>query len=416
MKAVMVAVVVAGVLGASPIAAQEPEARDVADTEFTPDEFLAIFDEAILDGLAPIEADPPAILGSAEVDARIRTIGEGRGYQRRANPDRDLVVTDGVPLQPEAADAWESLQAAAAEAGHTLSVYSGYRSVATQIFLFKRRLSGTSDAAIDRRLRTIAVPGYSKHHTGYAIDIRSSTGRGFAFGRTAAYRWLADDNFANAKRHGWVPSYPEGTGPAGPIPEPWEFVWVGTQNILCADFEPSDERPLCDTDGHAFETDIAWLFDTGITEGCRVGRFCGDAAVTRGEIVTMLWRQQGRPPPGSSPHPFVDVSPDNVFAPAVSWAFASGVTGGTTPTTFEPDRELTRAEFVTFLWRLAGGPAPTASSVRFGDVASSSFAADAIEWAAEIGVTRGTSATTFDPGRRATRAEAAAFIRRFVNR
>ncbi|MCP3974601.1 MAG: M15 family metallopeptidase, partial [bacterium] len=275
-----------GAVGVAPKVAAEPS-PDAAP--LSPDDFLAVFDEAILPGLAPIGL-PPSIFGDPVLDARIRSIGESRGYRRRAEPSRDLVAIDGVYLQPEAAAAWSALKTGAAAAGHTLIVTSGYRSAATQTVIFKRRLAGTSDDAINTRLRSVAVPGYSKHHTAYAIDIRSSNSTKFTFSNTTAYQWLAADNFANAKAYGWVPSYPNDSSPAGPLPEPWELVWVGATNLGCADFVATASRPFCDTEMSTFAANISWLHQQEITTGCRPGRFCTTAAIQRGEAATMIWR------------------------------------------------------------------------------------------------------------------------------
>lgn len=411
----MVAVAVAAftLIGLMPSAGADEVAASAVDTDLTADEFLDAFDDAELDGLAPI-GPAPVITGNPDVDERIRRIGENRGYRRRPGPARPLVRVDGRLLQPEAAAAWESLQQAAADAGHALTLMSAYRSEVTQAAIFRGKLAGTSDAAINRRLETVAVPGYSKHHTGYAIDIRASGVGGFAIRDTAGYRWLAADNFANAKAHGWVPSYPEGSRPAGPVPEPWEFVWIGAVNIVCADFEISDSAPFCDTIDSSFARDIDWLHDQGITTGCRPTRFCPRAEISRAEAATMLWRHAGEPE-ATAAIGFVDVAPDRFYTDAVRWMVEGELTTGTTPRTFTPDRSLSRSEFVTFLWRIAGRPPPSDAPPDFADVARDGFAGDAVAWAREVGVTLGTSPTTFAPDRPVTRGETAAFIRRFAD-
>ena len=92
----------------------------------------------------------------------------------------------------------------------------------------------------------------------------------------------------------------------------------------------------------------------------------------------------------------------------------SEITTGTTPTTFSPFDELTRAQFVTFLWRAAGRPA-AAEPHGFDDVLEGSFADDAVAWAVGAGITNGTSPTTFTPDGTATRGQIAAFLHRFVD-
>src|SRR5690606_37917633 len=85
--------------------------------------------------------------------------------------------------------------------------------------------SGAADAAIDSVLRLHSIPGYSRHHTGKTIDLSHAGGANGTFARSAAYRWINADNYAVAKRFGFIPNYPPGAGRQGPEPEPWEFSW-----------------------------------------------------------------------------------------------------------------------------------------------------------------------------------------------
>jgi D-alanyl-D-alanine carboxypeptidase len=144
-----------------------------------------------------------------------------------------LVSVDGVVMQPEAAEAWQALEADARAAGYQFIVSSAYRSVATQKWWFNTQLDGTSDEAIDAALRWYSVPGTSKHHSGYALDFRYANGTFGEFRDTPDYAWLSADNFRVAKEHGFIPSYPDDVEFQGPNPEPWEFVWVGTDLIRC---------------------------------------------------------------------------------------------------------------------------------------------------------------------------------------
>ena len=413
-------------LSATPVRADHTitVAEAVAATELSPEEFVAIFDHAELPGLAEI-GPAPAISGDAELDARIRAIGEQRGYKRRALPNRALTQVDGRLLQPEAAEAWQALRATAREAGLTITLTSAYRSEANQAALYRRKAGGTSETAINRALQLVAVPGYSKHHTGYAIDIADNAGGHNVFGDTRAYAWLAADNFANAKAHGWIPSYPNGSELVGPNPEPWEFVWVGTTNIICGDFTPTPEHRFCDTISSTFRADIDWLAAERITTGCTPNRYCADGEVTRAQAATLLWRYSGKPEVEID-LPFVDVRPDSYYSQAAQWMFEQGLTTGTSATNFDPDRLISRAEFVTFLWRMASRPEPSTRTPPFVDLAPSSFFAKAVTWAVDTGIT--TLATNnpndaapdgtlprFEATATATRGQAAAFIRRFAS-
>jgi D-alanyl-D-alanine carboxypeptidase-like protein/S-layer family protein len=380
-----------------------------ATTLLDADQFVTAFDTADLDGLGAIGATP-AFTGNASLDHRIEEIATARGYQRRPEADRPLTSIDGRLLQPEAAAAWTALRNAAAADGISMRLTSAYRSVSRQAELFRSLLLGTTDAAIDATLGIVAPPGYSRHHTGYTIDLGSEGKVLDAFITTAAHEWLSANNFENAKRYGWIPSYPEGAVLAGPDPEPWEYTWIGTTNIVCSVFTPSGEQAFCDAVGSTFESDIAWLAAESITTGCKPDRFCPDASLTRAEGATMIWRMSGSPEV-AAPATFEDVPAGKWFSDAIAWMVETEVTTGTSPTMFSPDEPLTRAQFVTFLWRLDGRPDAALSA--FNDVVADGFAATAVGWAVDVGVTNGTSPTTFAPEAETTRGQTAAFLRRF---
>ena len=106
---------------------------------------------------------------------------------------------------------------------------------------------------------------------------------------------------------------------------------------------------------------------------------------------------------------FIDVSDDSYYADAVRWAIDNGITMGVTEELFAPNAGCTRAHAVTFLWRLAGRP-ETAGDMPFEDVAEGSYYYDAVLWAVQNGVTRGTSDTAFSPDDPCTRAQIVTFL------
>ena len=213
---------------------------------FTGQEFNELFRTAALPNLSSISATP-AITGSAEMDEQIRAEAVERGYQRRplpANYALMRLIDDGLALQRPAAGAWLALQQDAANHGFELELKSAYRGHRYQREIFLRPLETPYELDdLADRLRMSAPPGYSKHHTGYAIDIGQAGHR--YFGSSPAYRWMSADNFANAKKHGWIPSYPPDGGRQGPVPEPWEFTYVGVEAILCFHQPPAGDDPLC---------------------------------------------------------------------------------------------------------------------------------------------------------------------------
>lgn len=113
-------------------------------------------------------------------------------------------------------------------------------------------------------------------------------------------------------------------------------------------------------------------------------------------------------------NPFTDVSADGYYYDAVAWAVELGITQGTSATTFDPYNPCTRAQIVTFLWRAAGSPTVTTAS-KFTDVSSSKYYSDAVAWAVQEGITYGTSATAFSPNDTCTRAQAVTFLYRAKN-
>ena len=107
---------------------------------------------------------------------------------------------------------------------------------------------------------------------------------------------------------------------------------------------------------------------------------------------------------------FVDVPSSAYYYDAVLWAADKGITGGTTATTFSPNNSCTRAQAVTFLWRAAGSPAPKSTVMPFTDVAADAYYHDAVLWAVENGITAGTTATTFAPNATCTRGQIVTFL------
>ncbi len=220
------------------LAAVAPMTALAADEPFpvyTGDEFQALDDYAVENELPnlvlPFGQTP--ITGAEELDARIWAIALERGYALGPEAGEGLVSIDGVLMQPQAAEAWRGLKAAARDAGLRFIVSSGYRSVSSQRSWFNTKLSGTSDEAIYNTLNWYSVPGTSKHHGGYVLDFRYRNGTLGEFRHTPDYAWLSADNFYNAKRFGFIPSYPDDVSDQGPNPEPWEFVWVSVDRIRC---------------------------------------------------------------------------------------------------------------------------------------------------------------------------------------
>jgi LAS superfamily LD-carboxypeptidase LdcB len=223
-----------------------PPAELTAYKTYSPQGFKAAGDDYQFPHAVPIQTAPP-ITADAEADSRLRSLAEKRGYRLRWAADTERLEGLGRHrLQPEALRDWLRLQEAAAAQGVSLSLVSAYRSPQRQqaIFLGLLReealrglgrevtaeeiVKGEADALIDTILAGSSIPGYSKHHSGYVIDIGDPATDDFTdFAHSRGYRWMSADNYYNAKRFGFMPSYPEGAGPQGPDPEAWEYIWVG---------------------------------------------------------------------------------------------------------------------------------------------------------------------------------------------
>lgn len=162
------------------------------------------------------------------------------------------------------------------------------------------------------------------------------------------------------------------------------------------------------TDAYYYDA-VKWAVEKGVTNGVSETLFGPDQACTRAQIVTFLWRAAGSPEPKSGSS-FADVAADAYYAKAVAWAVENGITKGTSETTFHPDETCTRAQSVTFLYRALGKLA--AAQAGFTDVAADSYYADAVNWAAENGVTNGISETLFGPDGSCTRAQIVTFLYR----
>lgn len=159
---------------------------------------------------------------------------------------------------------------------------------------------------------------------------------------------------------------------------------------------------------------VKWAVENGITLGTSATTFSPGNPCSRKEMVLFLYRVKGKPAVNGTPS-FTDVSGTayDAYRDAIKWAVDSGITKGTGDgTTFEPDKACSRSEMVTFLHRLNGTPAVTGTN-GFVDVASDAYFKDAVQWAATNGITVGAgSADIFNPFGVCSRGEMALFLQR----
>ena len=155
---------------------------------------------------------------------------------------------------------------------------------------------------------------------------------------------------------------------------------------------------------------VSWAYYNGIAEGVNEMRFGVNEPCTRGQIVTYLWRVAGSPTPYGK-NPFGDVFVGSYCYDAVLWAYQRGITNGTDPTTFSPNKTVTRGQAMTYLHRFAGS-VDASYSVSFADVSPNAYYAPAIHWAISQGITNGTSPSTFSPDAPCTKAQIVTFLYR----
>ena len=172
----------------------------------------------------------------------------------------------------------------------------------------------------------------------------------------------------------------------------------------------TEVNPFTDvsTDAYYYKA-VKWAQEKEITGGIGNDLFGPDAACTRAQIVTFLWRAAGSPEPKSMSS-FSDVPADSYYAKAVAWAVENGITTGTGDGKFSPEATCTRAQSVTFLCRAVGKPFE--GEVVFSDVPADSYYANAVAWAVKNKVTNGVAEGLFGPDNSCTRAQIVTFLYR----
>ena len=156
------------------------------------------------------------------------------------------------------------------------------------------------------------------------------------------------------------------------------------------------------------------LSDVGIVKGyANQTEFRPANDCTRAQMVTFLWRLAGEPAPKAKTTDFKDVKKGSYYYKAVIWAVEQGITTGINKTKFAPDGVCTRAQTVTFLWRMAGKPDPKAKKCKFSDVKESDYFYKATIWASEKKIVAGYSDGTFQPSGKCLRRQMVTFLYKY---
>lgn len=183
---------------------------------------------------------------------------------------------------------------------------------------------------------------------------------------------------------------------------------AGKVEVKAAFTEEAKISPFRDvpTDAYYYEA-VKWAQKKGITGGIGNDLFGPYQPCTRAQIVTFLWRAAGAPVVNYAMD-LTDVPSDAYYAEAVRWALSQGITTGTADGKFSPNAPCIRAQSMTFLFRASKASADGAPA--FGDVAADAYYAEAVKWATDNGITNGTTSSTFSPGSGCTRAQIVTFL------
>lgn len=183
--------------------------------------------------------------------------------------------------------------------------------------------------------------------------------------------------------------------------------------VAPAEPDPGPITPsFVDVPSDAYYADaVRWAVENGIASGTDETHFSPNSSCTRAQAVTFLWRAAGKPKPQGAALAFTDVAAGSYYEKAVQWAVEQGITSGTGGGKFSPGAVCTRAQIVAFLYRAQGSPEITGSG-SFHDVKAGAYYENAVQWAAERGITSGTGGSRFSPDSTCTRGQIVTFLRR----
>ncbi len=158
--------------------------------------------------------------------------------------------------------------------------------------------------------------------------------------------------------------------------------------------------------GEWYNDAVQWAVEKGITTGMSSTRFAPSEPCTNAQILTFIWRAEGKPTP--APGRFANVSSNDYYYQAALWAKGKAMVYGDT---FPADTPCTRGMTVNYLWKAAGRP-NTSTTSRYKDVPANSDYFKAVSWAVNKGITSGVSSSSFAPNQTCTRAQIATFLYR----
>ena len=260
-----------------------------------------------------------------------------------------------------------------------------------------------------KEIETIpATGGSSGGHSYYTIKATAGTGGAISPSGNVSVRGGRDQTFTITPDQGYAVSDVKIDGESVGAVTSYSFENVRKAHTIAVSF--ATIKIFVDVPaGSYYEDAVDWAVENGITQGTDDTHFSPDGICTRAQAVTFLWRAAGSPEPETRAMPFTDVPVGSYYYDAVLWAVENGITKGTSDTTFSPNMTCSRAQIVAFLWRSEKSPAAGTANP-FADVKSSAYYADAVLWAVKEDITKGTTNTTFSPNADCTRAQIVTFL------
>ena len=250
--------------------------------------------------------------------------------------------------------------------------------------------------------------GGSSSYSYYTIKATAGTGGSISPSGNVSVREGRDQTFTITPDKGYAVSNVKIDGRSIGVVKSYTFENVKRAYTIEVSFTRANEFIDVPAGSYYYDT-VLWAVENGITTGASASRFDPNGICTRAQAVTFLWRAAGSPKPETRTMPFTDVPVGSYYYDAVLWAVENGITKGTSDTTFSPNDTCTRAQIVSFLWR--SEKTPVASSRNpFTDVKPGAYYLDAVLWVVESGITKGTTAMKFSPDADCTRAQIVTFL------
>ena len=255
---------------------------------------------------------------------------------------------------------------------------------------------------------TKTIPATGSNYSYYTIKATAGTGGSISPSGNVSVREGRDQTFTITPDKGYAVANVKIDGRSIGAVKSYTFENVRRNHTIEVSFARANEFIDVPAGSYFYEA-VMWAVENGVTTGVSASRFDPNGVCTRAQAVTFLWRAAGSPAPETSTMPFTDVPVGSYYYDAVLWAVENGITKGTSDTTFSPNMTCSRAQIVTFLWRSEKSPA-AGSRNPFADVKATAYYADAVLWAVKEDITKGTTSTTFSPDADCTRAQIVTFL------